>query len=144
MQFYLWHVALVHVVELKVALVNSEVADLEWELSREVCNLLHNYSLHREIDRLVRTVAVDGCFLEEVSQLTCVVGEPYREFSSTSNLVFWIIRLEAAAANPHIVYPHVFRTLVFYLESGCGRFEIFHLATVYLALLHHKFLCLCR
>ena len=96
-------VALVHVVELKLILVCPQVVEHVGVGAGVVGHLCRHDAPHGHVERLpVAPVGVDGGLLEEVAELSRVVGEPHLELLAALHAVLGIFHAHAAAARAHV------------------------------------------
>ena len=67
-------IALVHIIELKLILIEQHGSHRQRIVACVVEHLSEHHALHRQIERLLRGIAPDSCHLVEMAQLTSIIG----------------------------------------------------------------------
>ena len=114
--------ALVHVVELQVVGRTQQVVVIVWVRTAVVHQVGQHDAGHRDIDRFLRTVGIDGGLLVEVAQHAGVVSHADGELLVNANLAFGVLHLRAVAVGLHLVDDELaHESLVTQFEGGRDR-----------------------
>ena len=124
------HVAAVHVVELNLVLVDQHIAQLVGILAREIDNLLDHNTRHGQVHGFVGGVAVNGNLLEEMAQLTGVVGGRNRKRLTALDGCAWIIDGGTSATGAHVFDDKLGTAFVFQLEIHGGGLVVYYFSAI--------------
>ena len=123
-------ITLVYIIELQFLLIEQQVFHLIGIVAGIVLKFCHHQTFHGDIERLLGTVALDGCHLMETTELSGIVGELDGELIPCPNL-FGERHIGTAAIGFHALDMQTAMASVTEFEGGGNGLHITGTATLH-------------